>query len=204
MPRVSGNALISETTEKVLKRTLVIASATVLTKFYDVPLNDLKALGMELPAALFDSVLLVLVVYHMYSLTINWLGDLAAFRLWYTESSIWSEFGSNVKLDKEFIRGAAPLMLKLHELEQNRAWPTSFQLLSEEDRRNFADFKTNVELYTLRLEDAGSRFSMLSKFGHYYVWFQSYLFPMALCVGALYLLYEYGTFAPPARIWGAT
>lgn len=204
MPRISGKTLISETTEKVLSRTLVVASATILTKFYDVPLNDLKALGMELPAALFDSVLLVLVIYYIYSLTINWVGDLAAFRLWYTESSIWSEFGSNMTLDKEFIRGAVPLMLKLHELEQNRAWPTTFESLSDEDRRNFADFKANVELYTLRLEYAGRRFSLLSKFGHYYVWFQSYIFPMMLCVGALCLLFKYGTFAPPARIWSAT
>lgn len=55
---------------------------------------------MELPTALFDSVLSVLVVYHMYSLTINWLGDLAAFRLWYTESSIWSDFGGDMRLAK--------------------------------------------------------------------------------------------------------
>jgi hypothetical protein len=204
MPRISGRSLISETTEKVLRRTLVIASATILTKLYDVPLNDLKVLGMELPAALYDSVLLGLVVYYMYSLTINWAGDLAAFRLWYTESSIWSNFGSNMTLDKEFIRGAVPLILKLHELEQNRSWPTTFELLPEVDRRNFADFKANVELYTHRLEHAGSRFFLLSKFGHYYVWFQSYVFPMMLCVGALFLQFKYGMFSPPAKIWGAT
>ena len=200
MPRVSGKALISETTEKVLSRTLVVASIAVLTKLYDVPLNDLKALGVELPAALVDSVLLVLVLYYIYSLTINWLGDLAAFRLWYTESSIWSEFGSNMKLDKNFIRGALPLMLRLHELEKNGQFPVDKAGVAEDDRRTFNDFKTNAELYTLRLEHAGTRFSALTWFGRYYVWVQSYVFPICWCAFAVYLLLRYGTFTPPARL----
>ena len=82
MPSISGKALISETTEKVLARSLVVSSAAILTKMYDVSFRDLKALGMELPASLVDTVLLILVVYYAYALTINWLGDLAAFRLW--------------------------------------------------------------------------------------------------------------------------
>jgi hypothetical protein len=200
MSRVSGKALISETTEKVLGRTLIVASIAVLTKLYDVPLNDLKALGVELPAALVDSVLLVLVLYYMYSLTVNWLGDLAAFRLWHTESSIWSEFGSNMKLDKSFIRGALPLMLRLHELEKNGEFPATKAGVSDQDRREFNDFKTNAELYALRLEHAGTRFSTLTWFGRYYVWIQSYVFPILWCTFAVYLLLRYGTFTPPIRL----
>jgi len=200
MPRISGKVLISETTEKVLSRTLIVASIASLTKLYDVPLNDLKALGVELPAALVDSVLLVLVLYYMYSLTVNWLGDLAAFRLWYTESSVWSEFGSNIKLDKTFIRGALPLMLRLHELEKNGEFPVAKAGVSEEDSQAFNDFKTNVELYIQRLEHAGTRFSTLTWFGRYYVWVQSYVFPICWCVIAAYLLLRYGTFTPPIRM----
>lgn len=48
MPNVSGKALISETTEKVIRRAFVVASASILVKAYDVPLNDLKVLGMDL------------------------------------------------------------------------------------------------------------------------------------------------------------
>lgn len=203
MPRVSGKALISETTEKVLGRTLVVASIAVLTKLYDVPLNDLKALGVELPVALVDSVLLVLVLYYMYSLTVNWLSDLAAFRLWYSESSIWSECGSNMKLDKSFIRGALPLMLRLHELDNNGEFPSAKAEVSEQDRQALNDFKTNAELYALRLEHAGTRFSLLTWFGRYYVWIQSYAFPIFWCAFAVYLLLRYGTFAPPVRLWSA-
>ena len=200
MPSVSGKALISETTEKVLGRTIVVASIAILTKLYDVPLNDLKALGVELPAALVDSVLIILVFYYMYSLTINWIGDLAAFRLWFTESSIWSEFGSNMKLDKEFIRGALPLMIRLHELDQDGTFPTTNKAISDEDRRKLNAFRNNVELYTMRLEYAGTRFSALTWFSRYYVWIQSYVFPICLCVFAVYLLLRYGVFTLPVRV----
>lgn len=200
MPSVSGKALISETTEKVLGRTIVVASIAILTKLYDVPLNDLKALGVELPAALVDSVLIILVFYYMYSLTINWIGDLAAFRLWFTESSIWSEFGSNMKLDKEFIGGALPLMIRLHELDQDGTFPTTNKAISDEDRRKLNAFRNNVELYTMRLEYAGTRFSALTWFSRYYVWIQSYVFPICLCVFAVYLLLRYGVFTLPVRV----
>src|SRR5712664_2521471 len=100
MPKVSGKDIISDSTEKVARRTLVVSSAAILAKLYDVPLGDLNVLGMELPASLFDTVLLVLIVYSAYSLLLHWFGDLAAFRLWFSESSIWSEFGTNMKLDK--------------------------------------------------------------------------------------------------------
>jgi hypothetical protein len=200
MPSISGKALISETTEKVLARSLVVSSAAILTKMYDVPFQDLKALGMELPASLVDTVLLILVVYYAYSLTINWLGDLAAFRLWFRDSSIWSDFGSNMKLDKDFIRGVTPLLVRLHEMEKQGSWPVDYSKISDKDKEDLADFKTNANLYTLRLDCAGTRFSALSWFGQYYVWFQSYAFPMLLSLFAIYLLVRYGSFSPPPRV----
>jgi hypothetical protein len=200
MPTISGKALISETTEKVIRRAAVIASATILVKLYDVPLNDLKVLGMDLPPQLFDVALLVLVAYHIYALLINWIGDLAAFRLWFKESSVWSDFGSNMKLDKSFLQGAIPLMLRLHHMEKGLAWPENLAAMDEETKRDLRDFKTNVELYTARLDYAGTRFSALNWFGRYYVWVQSFIFPMALLAWATYLLLKFGTFELPHRL----
>ena len=199
MPKVSGKDIISDTTEKVIRRTVVFSSITALVKLYNVPLNDLKLLGMELPAALFDVVLLALVVYFTYSLIINWAGDLLAFRLWYRESSIWSEFGTQMKLDKGFIGGGVQLLLRLYNLEKNKEWPTDFNTLDEKTREEYTNFKTNVELYCTRLEHAGTKFSVLSCFGHYYVWIQSFLFPLGLSLFALYLLMKYGSFALPFK-----
>lgn len=200
MPDVSGKSLISETTEKVLRRAVVISSAAILTKLYHVPLNDLKVLGIELPANLFDTVLVVLVLFHMYSLTINWMGDLAAFRLWFSDNSILSDFGTTMKLNRGFIRGGVPLLIRLYEIEQRLDPSADFETLPKEVREKFRDFKTNVELFATRLEHAGSRFSTLSWFGRYYVWVQSFAFPISLCMWALYLVVRYGSFAFPSQI----
>src|SRR6266480_1935388 len=120
MPKVSGKDLISDTTEKTVRRLVVISAIVALVKLYKVPLNDLKVLGVELPAALFDVVSLALVLYFLYSFLISWLGDIAAFRLWYRESSIWSEFGTNMKLDKTFLHGGLQLLDRLYHLEKNQ------------------------------------------------------------------------------------
>lgn len=90
--------MISETTEKIVRRSILLSSVTILVKAYDVPLNDLQALGMELPQAVVDTGLLALIAFTVYSHVLNWIRDLAAFRLWYQESSTWSTFGTNMKL----------------------------------------------------------------------------------------------------------
>lgn len=199
MPKLSGKDVVSESTEKIARRTLVVGSATALAKLYDIPLNEINLFGMKLPASLFDTACLFLVCYGIYSLLLNWLGDLAAFRLWFRESSIWSEFGTSMKVDREFIRGGIPLLLKLHALEQKKEWPDSFDSASDEVRQKYVDFRTNVELYCVRLENAGTRFSLLSLYAHFYVWFQSFLLPVGVSLLAAYLLVKYGTFIPPAR-----
>lgn len=200
MPKLSGKDIISESTEKVIRRTMVISSAAILAKIYDIPLNDLKVLGMELPSSLFDTAFLLLVGYSAYSLVLHWSGDLLAFRLWYRESSAWSEFGTNMRLDKGFIRGGIPLLMRLYDLEREHKWPAIFADLDDEAKERYADFQQNVKLYCLRLEQAGTRFSMLSSFGHYYVWVQCFLLPLAACAVAAYLLVKYGTFVPPTKL----
>jgi hypothetical protein len=105
-----------------------------------------------------------------------------------------------MKLDKSFIRGAVPLLVKLHALEKGKVWPIDYPALDEDVRKEFMDFKTNAQLYCLRLEHAGTRFRTLSVFGHYYVWFQSFVLPVALCVLAAYLVITLGTFSPPSKL----
>jgi len=197
MPNISGKEVISESTEKATGRALVLAGAAILTKLYAVPLNDLKVVGMELPAALIDATLLVLVAYTTYSFLLKWLGDLMAFRLWYRESSIWSEFGTNMKLDRSFLRGAVPLLERVHALETANTWPVDASSIDQATKDGLRDFKTNAELYCARLEAAGTRFTSLSVFGHYYVWVHSFAIPLALSVSAIYLLLTYGSFTMP-------
>jgi hypothetical protein len=47
VPKLSGKDVVSESTEKIARRTLVVGSATALAKLYDIPLAF-----MRLPAAL--------------------------------------------------------------------------------------------------------------------------------------------------------
>ena len=199
MPKVSGKDLISDSTEKSLNKLLLFASVAILAKTYDIPLGNMKLLSVEIPAAVFDVTLLVLSLYFFYSYIIKWIGDVMAFRLWYRETSIWSNFGTNMKLDKQFINGGVDLLKALSELEKKNAFPETFDKLEAETQKKYEDFKTNVELYGVRLESAGTKFHSLSAFGHFYVWVQCFAFPVILAVFATYLLIRYGQFAPPAR-----
>jgi hypothetical protein len=198
MPKVSGQEIISVSTEKSFRALVLVAAATILTKAYAVPLDEMSLLGAKLPQSLFDVALLVAVLGLLYVYVVKWLGDLAAFRLWYSESSIWSQFGTNMKLDKNFISGGIQLLLDLHE--QQRAGMPPVEKLPEEMKRRFEEFKTNVELYAVRLDAAGQKFATLSAFGHFYVWVQHFIFPVGLALFAVGLLLRYGSFLPPAHL----
>lgn len=199
MPKVSGKDIVSDSTEKSLNRMMAFSAIAILAKAYGVPLDDMSLLGMKIPGAVFDVSLLVAILYFYYSFVVKWVGDLMAFRLWYSESSLWSEFGTQMKLDKSFIRGGIDLLVGLHQAEQNKG-KSEVGNLGDDARKQFEDFKTNVELYAMRLESAGKRFSALSWYGHFYVWFQSFLFPTLFAMLAIYLLVKYGTFSPPSRL----
>lgn len=120
MPRVSGQEIISESTEKTFRALILVSAAAILTKAYDVPLDEMVLLGATLPQSLFDVGLLLATTGLLYTYVVKWLGDLAAFRLWYSESSIWSMFGTNMKLDKTFIDGGVALLRELTRPETSR------------------------------------------------------------------------------------
>lgn len=188
MPKLSGNDLISGLTEKYGRRLMAISFLSVLVKAYGVNLEKLSVLGLSLPAELFDVVALSLIAYFIYALLVNWLGDLAAFRLWFESNDITSEMGTVMKTDKKYINGGVQLIKKLYALEKGQDWPSSFDDLDSGLKEDFSDFKTNVELYSARLEGAGKKFSALSIYGHIYVWFQSLGLPFGLAIIALYFI----------------
>ena len=202
MPSISGKDLITEITEKAGRRLIVLSSIVILVKFYKVNLEDLSALGVKLPSELFDVVSLCLVLYMIYVLIVNWLSDLAAFRLWYSESDIWSQFNTNMKLDKSFISGGTKLLQRLFALEKSCEWPINFSDLPDEVKTEFNDFKVNSELFIVRLEAAGQRFSTLSRFASFYIWFQAFILPMLFAGLALYLLIKSGSFLPSSANGG--
>jgi hypothetical protein len=200
MPTVSGKDLISESTEKSQLRLMIVSSIAIITKAYAVPSHDLRLLGVEVPAPAFDVTLFVLVLWAFYTFLLKWIGDLAAFRLWFRESSIWSEFGTNMKLDKSFISGGISLLKEIQKLELEKQGGQPVSELPEDVKKQFEDFRTNVELYGARLEYAGTRFSALSFYAHFYVWIQSFFIPLLWGLAAIYLLLKYGNLSPPPKL----
>ncbi|WBA16385.1 hypothetical protein [Salinivibrio proteolyticus] len=200
MPKISGDDIISDLTEKSGRRLLVVSFMTILVKLYDIDLGELNLFGINVPADLFDLLAVILMVYFFYTLLVNWLGDLAGFKLWFSNNNIHSNFGTNMELDKNFLNGGRELLRRLHELEFNGQFPNAYDEVDEETKKKYIDFKTNVELYCVRLEGAGQRFSALSKYGHFYIWFQSFLLPIIVSVVALYLVCSEGSFQLPVGI----
>lgn len=198
MPRVSGQEIISESTEKTFRALILVSAAAILTKAYDVPLDEMVLLGATLPQSLFDVGLLLATTGLLYTYVVKWLGDLAAFRLWYSESSIWSMFGTNMKLDKTFIDGGVALLRDLHD--QKRAGMAPLAQLPVDTAKKLEEFETNVELYGARLAAAGTKFALLSAFGHFYVWVQHFAFPVGMAVFAIYMLLRYGALTSPAQV----
>jgi hypothetical protein len=179
---------------------MIVSSIAIVTKAYAVPSQDLRLLGVEVPAPAFDISLLVLVLWALYTFLLKWIGDLAAFRLWYRESSIWSQFGTHMKLDGAFISGGVSLLQEIQKLEMEKQGGKPLSELPEEVKKQFEEFRTNVELYGARLEYAGTRFSALSLYGHFYVWIQSFLIPLLWGGIAIYLLAKYGSLSAPPRL----
>ena len=67
-------------------------------KFYNVDLDDLSIIGVKLPAALFDLVSLVLLIWSIYQLLINWIVDIVSFQKWYQSRNLWSDFQTNITI----------------------------------------------------------------------------------------------------------
>jgi hypothetical protein len=98
-----------------------------------------------------------------------------------------------MKTDKSFVNGAAKLIKKLYALEKGQDWPENFDGLDSELKRDFQEFKTNVDLFNVRLEAVGTKFSALSIYGHIYVWFQSFTLPIGLSLLALHFIFCAGS-----------
>lgn len=199
MPKISGREVLSELTEKAQSRLLLVTSVAIVSKAYSLPVGELKMLGMEFPAAIFDVSILLLVGWYGYNYLVRWIGDLMAFRLWYSESSIWSNFGTNMKLDKRFISGGIEALKAFNEIQLQGVLPDDFSKLSPDKQSLYEEFKTNVELYAVRLDHAGKKFRAISAFGHFYVWVQGFVLPMGTTSLAIYLLFKYGSFTAPVH-----
>ncbi|MCX2696412.1 hypothetical protein [Ochrobactrum chromiisoli] len=196
MPKISGRDVLTDTTEKSQVKLFLVTSITILAKAYELPINDFKLLGMDFPSAIVDVSLLALTLWYTYSYLIKWLGDLISFRLWYSQSAITTNFGTELKINSDFIWGGIKALKEFNNFYMKSS---DFQSLDEDNKRLHRDFVTNVELYSVRLEHAGKKFTAISLFGFFYVWIQGFIIPVIMSVAAIYMMVKYGAFTPPYR-----
>ena len=199
MAKIQGEDIISGQTSKSVNRLILVSTIVIFIKLYRVDLADLSLLGLSLPPELFDIVALALIVWGTYVLFLSWLTDLVSFRKWYNSRNLWMEFSIDTAVDKKFYGEGAELLLKLFRLEHDNSWPSRIDDMDDELKEKYTDFKTNVELFIVRLEAAGSNFKQVSRFGKYYIWIQSFAIPLLLAISATLLLLSDGQFMPPTK-----
>jgi hypothetical protein len=194
MPKIQGTEVISPATDKSSRRLYVLGAVIFLIKIYNVELDDLSVLGVNLPASLFDLVALVLLIWGIYQLIINWLVDVISFKKWYQSRNIWSQFQTNMKIDKDFYNGGKSLLFALHDLKEKGKFPLKEEEIPTQVQKDYQDFKTNVDLFIKRLEAAGNNFKNVSNWGRFYVWGHAFIFPLIVATAAIVLLIINGNF----------
>jgi hypothetical protein len=80
MPKLQGIEVISDVTDKSVRRLVIVSGVIILVKIYRVKLDNLELLGVQLPGELFDIVGLLLIIYYTYALVVSWLFDVLSFR----------------------------------------------------------------------------------------------------------------------------
>lgn len=189
MAKLGGRDLVSETTQKVVMKAYTVATVIILVKIYDVDIDKIKFLEIEFPGSLVDTGFAILICYYLYSLVLNWYTDFIAFRYWFRENSILSNFQTTLPLDAKFLDGGKELIEKLVELEINGKFPKKFDDLSPEVKNEYASLKQNIELWTVRLNYTKTSFKLVTSIGKFYLVVHSLLIPVILLITAFYLIF---------------
>jgi hypothetical protein len=78
--KVQGADILSEITEKTSRNLKAVSSIVIAVKLFNVPVDDLKVLNVDLPGNLFDVVSAVLLAYLMVILVLYWRVDYLLWR----------------------------------------------------------------------------------------------------------------------------
>jgi len=167
--KLQGNEILSLETRRAGQRLIAISAAVLSVKAFRLNLDDLSVLSVSLPASLFDVVAFAILLFGAITFVFNWVGDLTAFKKWYQEREIWSQFQTNMTLDGTFYSSGLKLLMRLHELDSEVQNVASIDELPADVRKDFTDLKTNLELWTVRLEEHQRDFTTVSRMGKFYI-----------------------------------
>ena len=182
----------------------MLVAFTVLTiKLYHVPLSDLSILGASLPEGLFDVVAFGMLVFGLLVFGYSWVGDVQGYRKWYDSREIWSQFKTNMPIDRTFYGDGARLIVQLFKRKKEIEEGARIEELPQDVQESYHNFENNIDLFIGRLEAHQNSFRDISNLGKFYVFVIWGAFPFLVVVAALISLICLGTFPlPPALVSG--
>lgn len=160
----------------------------LVVKGFSLDLENLELLNVKLPAELFDVVALAMLAYGAIIYYFNWASDLTAFKKWYREHEIWSQFNTNMKKDRGWYSGGLDLLKSLHEIKEKERANLLDSDVTEEVSEGYEQFVTNAELWIARLEDHQKGFDSISRLGRVYIFGFWGAFPAILTFAAFVVL----------------
>lgn len=198
MANIQGIEVLSNATRRDGKRLMIASFIALLVKLYRVDLGNLSIFDLSFPSELFDTILIIIIIFGIYTYTVNWLFDVESFRNWYTQRAIWSQFQTNMEIDHSFYSEGVALLEKLDELERKKKWPDSYDDLDDKIKKEHESLKQNIELFILKLQEHNKNFCYVSRWGRFYVFVQWGIIPMFIAIAAIVALLIRGSFIPPA------
>lgn len=115
---MQGQEALSTETLRSARRICILSAIVIVVKGYMLPLDDLSLYwGWKFEAHLFDVVALAMLLFGIIVFMYNWIGDVYAYKNWYNTREVWSQFQSNMPIDKSWYSGGVFLILRLYENE---------------------------------------------------------------------------------------
>lgn len=187
--KVGGNEVVSLATQRA-SRTLLVISATILfIVFFDVPIDDLTILGVKAPVTLFDKVAIAVIVYGIWNLIIQWLGDLAAWKFWYEGNKVETIDGliPNRQYVMTCIEQAEARMNRSHA-EYEKQLPESMATLLNHLKSALESADRTYKSVIEQLEKCGRNFSIIHWYGRVLLFGHHFAIPLSVAIYALILV----------------
>lgn len=165
--RLSGIEAITLPTQRSHRSVIIISATIYFVISYNVPITDLKIMGISAPVEFFGAVSWAILFFSTANHIINWFGDFLSYQNWYQKNEVplstWDGIGETVS-----------------PIEHVNVVLDRLKNLAENDKNNF---KKNAihELQDLdkRISDARRSFRKLHIYAKFYI-FVWYLFIPAI------------------------
>ena len=174
--KVTGADLIDKPTQTAARYCFLVSWTVILVKICELNLQELEILNVPVHSYAFNFVALLLIGFSVLSLTVHWLADLAAWKLWYQKETVnpWLDIAAKNRQDQ---------------------FDYMFENLNREIKDNFSDnhnerIEKQLNDIKAHLECCGRKFAALRVVGWLYVVGYYFALPMLSEAYALLLVFD--------------